>query len=463
MKAIMEEGFRLKFTKCEFAKDRVTYLGHIIGNGMVRPLTNNMVAIEKFPTPKNRKSIRQFLGKVNFYIKYIPNATRLLKPLHNLLCKNVDFYWSEDCKKAFTKVKKYLASTPVLAVLDRDKPIHIYTDASIEGIGAVLKQPQDDNSEKPVAYFLRKLNEYQKKKKVIYVECIAIREAVRYWQYWLMGRRFTVFSDHKPLENLRIKARTDEELGDLLNNLLQYDFEVIYKPGSSNIEADCLSRNPVLEPEENQLRDNIQVVNIVTLDELTREQSNIDFRKVKNAIGRNNLKYIQIKDKWKILITQKLGRQLIEKVHKKYGHIGSKHVVNILSPYYHFKGMRKLICEICSGCEICIRNKIRARSEKGFLGHLGPAKEPFEIMSLDTIGGLGGKRSTKKYLHLLADHFTRFAYILTSSGQSVIDFIKITDKVNKENQIKLLLTDQYGGLCSNEFEDYLRENQGCET
>lgn len=73
----------------------------------------------------------------------------------------------------------------------------------------------------------------KKKKKAIYIECIAIREALKYWRYWLMGRRFTVFSDHKPLENLRIKARTDEALGDL--NLLQYDFEVVYKPGPSNI------------------------------------------------------------------------------------------------------------------------------------------------------------------------------------------------------------------------------------
>ncbi len=179
---------------------------------------------------------------------------------------------------------------------------------------------------------------------------------------------------------------------------------------------------------------------------------------MKNTIDKNTLKYIKVKNKWKILITEKLGRQLIRKVHEKYSPIGSKHVVNILSPYYYFKRMRKFICEICSGCKICIHNKTRVRSEKGFLGHLGPAKEPFEIMSFDTIGGLGGKRSTKKYLHLLADHFTTFAYILTSSGQSAKDFIKILDRVNKENQMKLLLTDQYGGLCSKEFEDYLKEN-----
>jgi len=93
-------------------------------------------------------------------------------------------------------------------------------------MGAVLKQPQKDRTEKPVTYFSRKFNDFQKKKKAIYIECIAIREAILYWQYWLMGKRFLVFSDHKPLEKLKIKARTDQELGDLMNNLLQFDFNV---------------------------------------------------------------------------------------------------------------------------------------------------------------------------------------------------------------------------------------------
>jgi hypothetical protein len=460
LQAIIEEGFRLKFTKCEFAKDRVTYLGHVVGSDTVRPLTNNTIAIKNFPIPKTRKNVRQFLGKVNFYLKYIPNATRVLDPLHNLLRKNVEFAWSKKCQESFDKVKNYLSSTPILAIFDREKPINIYTDASIEGIGAVLKQPQEDGTEKPVAYFSRKLNEYQKKKKTIYIECIAIREAIKFWQYWLMGKRFTVFSDHKPLENLKIKARTDEELGDLLHNLLQFDFQVIYKPGPTNVEADCLSRNPVLEPHENQLNDRIKVVNIVTLEEISNDQTNLDLNKHKRIVEKYNLKYVKTKDeKWKILITEELGRKLIRKTHEKYGHIGSKHVKNILNPYYYFQGMTKHISQICTSCETCICNKTRIRVEKGYLGHLGPAKEPYEIMSLDTIGGAGGKRSTKKYMHLLVDHATRYAWILTSPSQCAEDFIRITEKVNKENHVEVLLTDQYGGLCSNKFEDYLREKK----
>ncbi|CAB0005923.1 unnamed protein product, partial [Nesidiocoris tenuis] len=105
-----------------------------------------------------------------------------------------------------------LCSQPLLQIFDPQLPIKIYTDASIKGVGAVLKQEDEHGENKPVAFFSKKLTEGQKKKKAIYLECLAIKEAVKYWQHWLMGKQFEVYSDHKPLENMNIKARTDEEL-----------------------------------------------------------------------------------------------------------------------------------------------------------------------------------------------------------------------------------------------------------
>lgn len=115
-------------------------------------------------------------------------------------------------------------------------------------MGAVLKQTQADGTQKPVAYFSKRLSDAQMKKKAFYIEGLAVREAIRYWRYWLIGRHFTVITDHRPLQHLNLKARTDEELGDLANELLQFDFDILYSPGSTNHETDCLSRNPVLDP-----------------------------------------------------------------------------------------------------------------------------------------------------------------------------------------------------------------------
>ena len=151
--AILEEGFRLKLSKCSFAADSVKYLGHIISNNSITPLKDNLISIKHFPVPRTQKNIRQFLGKINFYNKYIPNNSIILDPLHSLLRKGQKFEWSDECQKSFNKIKESLSSKPILAIFDKNFPIHIYTDASIEGIGAVLKQSQENNEEKPVAYF----------------------------------------------------------------------------------------------------------------------------------------------------------------------------------------------------------------------------------------------------------------------------------------------------------------------
>ena len=99
--AIQKEGFRLKFTKCKFASNSVKYLGHLIKDNTITPLKDNLKSIREFPTPQKKKHVRQFLGKINFHGKYIPNVTIILEPLHNLLRKDTKFYWSNECQKAF--------------------------------------------------------------------------------------------------------------------------------------------------------------------------------------------------------------------------------------------------------------------------------------------------------------------------------------------------------------------------
>lgn len=282
LEAITSEGFRLKFSKCSFAENSVRYLGHNISYNSIQPVQDNLISIRNFPIPDTRKKIRQFLGKINFYNKYVPNISIILDPLHNLLRKDQEkhFTWTQKCQEAFEKVKNLLCSKPILAIFDPRLPIHIYTDASIEGIAAILKQPQNNNEEKPVAYFSRKLKEYQKKKKAVYLECLAIKEAVQFWQHWLLRKKFTVFSDHKPLENMNIKARTDEELGDLTYYLSQYDFQIVYSPGKYNLEADCLSRNPVMQPDEYKEKDKIRITNLIKLEDIINDQEkNEDLQK----------------------------------------------------------------------------------------------------------------------------------------------------------------------------------------
>lgn len=110
--------------------------------------------------------------------------------------------------------------------------------------------------------------------------------------------------------------------------------------------------------------------------------------------------------------------------------------------------MHEQVAKIVSSCITCQKNKITNKKKLGELSQLGPAKNPFEIVSLDTIGGLSGYNSKKKYLHLAIDHFTRYAWGVCSKGQSAIDFINLIKTIQKFETPKLILADKYTGIRS---------------
>ena len=113
LKAFQIENIKLKLSKCSFVKREVKYLGHKLSHNQVIPLNDNLESIMRFPTPKTVKNVQQFLGKINFYHKFIPSAAKLLFPLYNLLKKDTKFEWNENCQNAFDQIKEYLCSEPI--------------------------------------------------------------------------------------------------------------------------------------------------------------------------------------------------------------------------------------------------------------------------------------------------------------------------------------------------------------
>lgn len=458
MTAIKEEGFRLKLLKCDFARDSVKYLGHVVSENKVQPINDNLRAIRDFERPKNVRKLRQWLGKINFYHRFIRNSGERLEPLHALLKKNVKFRWSESCEKAFEFVKSCLCAGPILAIFDRGKHSYIYTDASNYGLGAVLKQPDANGVLHPVAYFSKKLSPTQLKQSVIYKECLAIKEAVSFWQYWLIGSAFTVVTDHRPLETLRVKARTDQPLGDLTHYLSQFSFRIVYSPGKLNAEADALSRSPVLEWFEEQ-EDEVKAVNLITIESIKSDQlQNVEeIARDRRVLSEDGVKFKLLGNRKRIFVSRDFAKTLISRVHDLYGHIGPAHMLEIIRPFYYCRGLDGLVQRFYRRCEVCSKNKSRKSRDIGLLSYLGPATRPFQIVSLDTIGGFAGNRSTKKYLHLLVDHFTRYAYVRTSSTQNAADFISLVRPIVEKNGVELLLADQYTGVNSDKLKQFLAD------
>ena len=183
-----------------------------------------------------------------------------------------------------------------------------------------------------------------------------------------------------------------------------------------------------------------------------------NFNEKFKTVSKDKVIFKEFKNTKKIIVSDALAKSLIEEVHQKLGHIGPKQTEYAIFPYFYNQNFKKLIQKYCHNCSVCIQNKSRVPHQFGLLSQLGPAQEPFEIMSLDTIGGLAGNNSPKRYFHLLVDHFTRFAYCLTSKGQSAGDFETLLNSVLKDgHSIKTLLADQYAGINSTQFKKFLKD------
>ncbi len=154
-----------------------------------------------------------------------------------------------------------------------------------------------------------------------------MKEAIKFWQYWLIGKKFKVYSDHKPLENRNIGVRTDEELGDMTNFLAQFDFDIIYKPGKENEEADCLSRNPVLNANTADSEEIIRTVNLLTLTEIMNYQKNLN--EDSEIVTKQGIKYKvnNTKNEYKILLPEEGAKELVRRTHNKLGHLGTNNLI----------------------------------------------------------------------------------------------------------------------------------------
>ncbi|KAL5506277.1 hypothetical protein EMCRGX_G007890 [Ephydatia muelleri] len=235
-----------------FGMDECTYLGHIVGNGHVRPEKGKVAAVEAFPVPKTKKDVRAFLGLTGYYRKFIPEYATIAALLTELTKKEQPncLAWSSGCAEAFEALKRHLCTSPVLKCPNFERPFVLQTDASDWGVGAVLSQKDDDDNEHPVAYFSKKLLPRERRYSTIEKECLAIKLATHAFRVYLLGKPFTVQTDHHALEWLDRLKEDNARLTRWSLALQPYQFKVKYRPGKLNGNADALSRQASLSPEE---------------------------------------------------------------------------------------------------------------------------------------------------------------------------------------------------------------------
>lgn len=252
-KKLKEACLKIQLDKCYFFRHEVQFLGHTVTKDGVKPNSDKIDVIKNWPVPKNEKELKQFLGTIGYYRRFIKDFAKMVKPLTQLLRKDSCFEFTQDKIQCFERCKSLLTMDPILAYPDFTRDFILTTDASNFAVGAVLSQGQI-GKDRPIAYASRTLNKSEENLCTTEKELLAIIWAVKHFRPYLYGRRFKLITDHKPL--IYSMTSANQKIIRWKLDLSEFDFETIYKPGKENVVADALSRL-----QQNELNSNTQSPN----------------------------------------------------------------------------------------------------------------------------------------------------------------------------------------------------------
>ena len=240
-------GMTMNIDKCQFKTSELIYLGHKLTVEGIQADESKIKSILDMPIPEDKKAVQRLLGMLNYVGKFVPKLSELTSPLRELLVKNKQWEWKQRHNIAFERIKEILLSKHCLSFFDVTKPVSIYVDASGSGLGAVLTQ-----NNKPIAYASRALTETQKRYAPIEQELLAVVLGCHKFHQYIYGKQVTVYSDHKPLENIIKKPFhvTPPRLQRMLLNLQKYDINLLYLSGKEHVLADTMSRAHLQETAE---------------------------------------------------------------------------------------------------------------------------------------------------------------------------------------------------------------------
>ena len=243
-----EVGLKLKRSKCSFMKLHIEYLGHLISENGIEPMPDKLSAIQEMPAPRSPKEIKQFLGLVGYYRKFIPRFSDVAKPLMRLTRHDTLFQWCKKCEFAFQSLKNALCTKPILKFLDLQKPYVLFTDASKYVWAGVLTQPYTKDTEgkvvtthHPVTYVSGLFRRSQLNWAAFTKEAYAIYMSVKKLSFYLTDSEITLRSDHLPLKKFLLKNTLNSKVNNWAVELETFNIKFEHISGIKNMLADTLS------------------------------------------------------------------------------------------------------------------------------------------------------------------------------------------------------------------------------
>lgn len=430
LQALAKAGLHLKPEKCKFFQQEVGYLGLLISTNGIRMEPGKISAVLEWPTPRNVKDVRAFVGFANFYRRFIRNYSGIVTPLTRLTGKDIPFEWGQQCQEAFDQLKHAFTSAPILKHFDHTKPVLVETDASDYVSAGVLSQRDDDGVLHPVAFYSKKHSPAECNYEIYDKELMAIIRAFEEWRPELEGAEHPVqvLTDHKNLEYFMTTKNLNRRQARWAEYLSRFDFKIVYRPGTAGGKPDALTRRSGDLPEEgderlmqqqkallkpHNLPPQLQIFanglpddDAPTLDALFVEAYDADpfpaevihmlqqgerhSRKITLAECGMDGDRLTYRNRLYVPEYDPLRLRLIQQHHDTpaAGHPGRSKTLELLQRGYYWKNMRDSVMQYIRNCHICQRSRTSRHAPYGVLRPMPIPVHPWQDISMDFVTGL---------------------------------------------------------------------------
>lgn len=420
---LCKAGLKLNLSKCNFVKDKIRFLGFEVSGEGVAPDPSKVTCIAEMNAPKNVKGVRRFLGATGFFRKHIDGYATLAAPLTRLLKKDAPFAWGQEQEAAFKSLKQKLITAPILRQPDFTREFEIHTDASQIAIGAALFQRDDVGVPHAIGYFSRKLRNAESRYPAIDLEALAVVEGVRVFDPYVYGRRFKIYTDHRPLTYVFKRKTKSPRLSRYAHDLSHYQYELLYKQGAVNHVPDLLSRPCAavditqMDPaklKEAQMADPLWSEVISYLQEKSLPKKRLPLALSEFELQQDVLyhtRHLPDRTIHQLVVPQSLRAMALKLAHGPplAAHPGVHRTYLNLRNMFYFPNMLKESRLYVQACETCQRR--RGNTQKAPLESLSAAKFPMERVSAD-ITDLGLSTKGFRYVLSIIDHHSRFLQLI---------------------------------------------------